>query len=159
MNWSDVLADPSLQDLPYKIETNAYGQIVMSPASNSHGDLQGAILSLLNKHLPGGRAMVECSIQTEIGVKVPDVAWRSRAFLDAHHGEDPYSHAPEICVEVLSPSDSTAEIDEKRRHYFLSGAREVWLCDERGGMAFFDAGGAVDGSPLIPGFPLEIRLD
>ncbi|MEM1304822.1 MAG: Uma2 family endonuclease, partial [Planctomycetota bacterium] len=144
MNWSDVLADPTLQGLPYKIETNSYGQIVMSPASNKHGDWQGMILTLLNQLLPSGRALVECSIQTDIGVKVPDVAWRSRAFLDAHSGEDPYSRAPEVCVEVLSPSNSEHEIEEKKKHYFLSGAEEVWLCDEDGRVEFFDADARLD---------------
>jgi len=40
MQWSDVLNDKSLSNLPYKIELNEYGQIVMSPASNQHGFLQ-----------------------------------------------------------------------------------------------------------------------
>ena len=31
--WDDILADRSLRDLPYKIETNRYHQIIMSPAS------------------------------------------------------------------------------------------------------------------------------
>ena len=31
MQWQDVLADKSLQDLPYKIELNEKGNIEMSP--------------------------------------------------------------------------------------------------------------------------------
>ncbi|MEN1681053.1 MAG: Uma2 family endonuclease [Planctomycetota bacterium] len=159
MNWSDILADPTLQDLPYKIETNAFGQIVMSPASNQHGDLQGVILALLNELLPDGRALVECSIGTDIGVKVPDVAWRSRAFLDAHSGEDPYSRAPEICVEVLSPSNSPREIDEKRAAYFRAGAREVWLCSEQGDVEFYDESGRIERSGLAPDAVSKLSLD
>jgi len=34
MQWQDVINDKSLQDLPYKIELNEHGNIVMSPASN-----------------------------------------------------------------------------------------------------------------------------
>ena len=30
MQWAEVLRDPSLQDLPYKIELNEWGQVVMS---------------------------------------------------------------------------------------------------------------------------------
>ena len=30
MQWAEVLQDPSLQDLPYKIELNEWGQVVMS---------------------------------------------------------------------------------------------------------------------------------
>ncbi len=36
MQWSEVLEDKSLRDLPFKIETNRYGQIVMTPVSNEH---------------------------------------------------------------------------------------------------------------------------
>ncbi|TWT88307.1 hypothetical protein Mal64_17860 [Pseudobythopirellula maris] len=159
MEWSQILADPSLRDLPYKIETNGYGQIVMSPASNSHGDRQVAIATLLGRLLPEGRAMVECSIGTPSGVKVPDVAWRSRAFLDAHTGEDPYSRAPEVCVEVLSPSNTTQEIDEKRRLYFEAGALEVWLCSADGEMAYYGPAGRLERSGLAPDAPASITLD
>ena len=37
MNWQEVCDDPHLQDLPYKVELNRFGQILMSPASNEHG--------------------------------------------------------------------------------------------------------------------------
>ena len=40
MQWSDVLEDRSLDNLPYKIEINEWGQIVMSPASNRRGYFQ-----------------------------------------------------------------------------------------------------------------------
>ena len=43
LRWDEVLKDPSLQDLPYKIELNAWGKVEMSPASNRHGRLQMAI--------------------------------------------------------------------------------------------------------------------
>jgi hypothetical protein len=36
MNWQEVCAHPALQHLPFKLETNRWGQIVMSPASNRH---------------------------------------------------------------------------------------------------------------------------
>jgi hypothetical protein len=31
LRWAEVVRDPSLQDLPYKIELNARGKIEMSP--------------------------------------------------------------------------------------------------------------------------------
>jgi len=31
--WEQMQHDPSLQDLPYKIELNAWGKVEMSPAS------------------------------------------------------------------------------------------------------------------------------
>ena len=34
MTWQEVLDDPRLQNLPYKIELDQWGRIVMSPADN-----------------------------------------------------------------------------------------------------------------------------
>jgi hypothetical protein len=38
MNWQEACADPSLTDLPYKIELNQWGQTIMSPADYQHWD-------------------------------------------------------------------------------------------------------------------------
>jgi hypothetical protein len=35
-HWQHVLEDETLRDLPYKIETNERGQIVMSPVTKRH---------------------------------------------------------------------------------------------------------------------------
>jgi len=36
MNWQEVCTNPALQNLPYKMELNRQGQIIMSPASVRH---------------------------------------------------------------------------------------------------------------------------
>ncbi|HEX6566206.1 MAG TPA: Uma2 family endonuclease, partial [Chthoniobacterales bacterium] len=45
--------------------------------------------------------------------------------------------APEICVEVLSPSNTPSAIEEKRALYFGAGAKEVWICKENGKLEFY----------------------
>ena len=47
-----------------------------------------------------------------------------------------FERAPEICVEILSPSNSIAEIDQKRALYFDAGAGEVWICNPDGSVSF-----------------------
>ena len=37
MNWIEVCQNKALQDLPFKIELNEWGQITMTPASNQPG--------------------------------------------------------------------------------------------------------------------------
>ncbi len=64
--------------------------------------------------------------------------------------------APEICIEVLSESNTRAEIDEKRLLYFERGAQELWTCDLKGRMRFFDSSGEMSGSGLVPSFPSDI---
>jgi Uma2 family endonuclease len=36
---------------------------------------------------------------------------------------------PDICAEVLSPSETPARVHRKLRQYFTAGVREVWLID------------------------------
>jgi len=67
MKWSQVMEDPSLRDLPYKIELNEHGSIVMTPASNRHGRLQFRLAKRLSEVIPDGEVMVECSIDTTKG--------------------------------------------------------------------------------------------
>ncbi|MEM6328972.1 MAG: Uma2 family endonuclease [Planctomycetota bacterium] len=156
MDWSEIIDNPHLQDLPFKIEQDRYGNIVMSPASNRHGELQAEIAYLLRKLMPEGKSLTECSVATPEGVKSPDVAWADAAFLAANRMTTPFTTAPEVCVEVLSPSNSAAEIELKTQLYFDAGAREVWTCGADGGMAFFTPGGPVERSVRCQGFPLTI---
>jgi Uma2 family endonuclease len=132
MQWSEVVDNPYFENLPFKIELNRYGKIEMTPASNKHGRLQSHISELLGRKLKKGEALVECSIQTTEGVKVADVAWCSKAFIKQYGYETPYSHAPEICIEVVSPSNSKEEMSNKAQLYLQAGAEEVWIVWENG---------------------------
>ncbi len=157
MQWKDVVADPNLRDLPFKIETNEWGQIVMTPARVMHGKLQLKIGMLLTQLMQAsGEATVECAIQTARGTKVADVVWASEArwqrMKDAYESDI----APEICVEILSPGNSTGEIDQKRTLYFDAGAHEVWLCSGEGVIAFYNRVGELPQSALVPDFPTHL---
>lgn len=142
LRWSEVCNDPALRDLPYKIELNTFGKIEMSPANNRHALLQGFIAGELAKQLPQGNVLTECPVSTNIGVRVPDVAWASPAFLARHGETTPFPEAPEICVEIRSPSNSDEEIELKTRAYLAAGATEVWIISEEGEMTCFDRAGS-----------------
>jgi Uma2 family endonuclease len=158
MNWTEVISHPELRDLPFKIETNRYGQIVMSPASNRHGLFQSAIDRLIGQLKLSGYVQFECAVETEDGVKVADVAWYSDEFYQNHRDEVAYSAAPELFVEVLSPSNSSAEINEKTRLYFQHGAHEVWICDANGKMRFMTSRHELAQSELFPDFPVTVEI-
>jgi Uma2 family endonuclease len=148
MRWSEVLQDKSLRELPYKIELDEYGKIVMTPASNRHGYLQSKLGWMLRQNIAQGEIISECSIDTPKGVKVADVAWCSDQFIAQHGFETPYSRAPEICVEILSPSNHEQEMKDKMALYFQQGAKEVWLVNEQGQVRYFNATGEQDASFL-----------
>jgi Uma2 family endonuclease len=157
MNWQEVCENKYLQDLPFKIELNKWGQIVMSPAKPKHSLYQGIIQNLLNSLIKTGFAFPECAIQTEDNVKVADVVWCSDQRLDIIEEEIAASIAPEICVEVKSASNTLEEMLYKKDLYFGAGAEEVLLCDQAGRMSFYNQQEQLSKSLLIPDFPEQIR--
>lgn len=142
LRWAELCSDPGLNDLPYKIELNAYGTIEMSPTSTKHARFQATIAHELTRQLPAGTVMTECPIATIEGVRVPDVAWASPEFVARHGDATPLPQAPEICVEVRSPSNSDAEMEMKTRAYLAAGALEVWVISDAGACQVFGADGA-----------------
>ena len=147
MDWVSVINDPLLRDLPFKIELDKWGRILMSPASNHHGRLQFEAGARIRDVMRGrGAIITECSIRTSQGVKVADVAWASDDFIEAHGFETPYRKAPEICVEIVSPSNSPGEINEKIELYLAKGAHEVWIVSEDGSTRYYTHEGEIEAS-------------
>lgn len=154
LRWAEVMRDPSLRDLPYKIELNARGKIEMSPASNRHALLQARVAAELSTRLPAGRPLTKCSVLTDIGVRVPDVAWASSEFLRQHGILTPFPAAPEICVEITSPSNSDDEIHEKIHAYLDAGAQEVWIIGEDGSIGYHGR----DGKKPRSSFDIKVTI-
>jgi Uma2 family endonuclease len=66
--------------------------------------------------------------------------------------------APEIAVEVYSPSNADEELAHKRVLYFEAGADEVWICGEDGKLTFYDDSGTIESSHRAPSFPSQIEI-
>ncbi|MCP4698202.1 MAG: Uma2 family endonuclease [Gammaproteobacteria bacterium] len=155
MEWQEVCEHPSLRNLPFKIELNEKGQILMSPVKVYHSAFQGKIARLLPE---GGIILPECAIKTVKGTKVADIAWASRKRFKRIRQEAECSIAPEICIEVLSSSNTDDEMEEKRSLYTSSGAKEFWVCGKDGKMIFFNKEGKIEKSALAPGFPGKVKI-
>ncbi len=159
MNWQQVVNDPNLQNLPYKIELNQWGQIVMTPTKAKHGAYQFKIGNLLDDLMQGsGQIVTECAIQTAQGTKVADVTWFSTARWKQVEDDYDVSIAPEICVEVRSPGNSLEEMKNKRKLYFEVGATEVWICDAKGKIKFYAPSGEISDSVRVPLFPKVVII-
>ena len=156
--WTQILADPELAKLPYRIETDQHGHIIMSPPpAPLHGERQIHIGALLRQLLPKGRTLAECPISTAAGIKAADVAWLGPERQENIHQLTLFTRAPEICIEIFSPSNSIAEIAEKRLLYFDAGATEVWICNLDGSMSFFSGvENRLPASLFCPAFPDRI---
>lgn len=159
--WAELLADRELAKVEGRIETDRHGRVIMSPPpAASHGSFQLEIGHLLHNLLSEGRVLTECPISTADGVRAADVAWASPERMKELGEQVCFPSAPDICVEVLSPDNTKAEMNEKMALYFDAGAREVWFCDRSGAMSFFRPGAALPSraSELCPGFPQKVEL-
>ncbi len=160
MTWAEICADSQLANLPYRIETDRWGHLVMSPPPRSrHAEYQTEIAIALHLRMSGGRSIAECPIQTSEGVKAADVAWVSHQRRASKPNDPMYLVAPEICAEVESPSGSEPEWQERKKLFFEQGAEEFWVCNLEGRMRFFDHTGPIANSRPCPDFPQQISLD
>lgn len=157
--WAEACDDPALQNLPYKVELNGRGQILMSPIRNRHSFYEGEIAGRLQDLLPHGKVGVETAIDCEPeGTRVADVTWASDERFKIIVREVSCSIAPEICIEVWSPSNSDEEMEFKHKLYLGKGAIEFWYCDARGQITHFDRDGVIPHSKLCPQFPKQIGI-
>ncbi len=160
--WEGLCADSRFAGLPFKVETTFEGKIIMSPANLGRSSLQAEVVGLLHALLrqswAGGRVMSECPVVTADGVKVPDVAWLSKAQAEAFAGKAAAPAAPDVCVEIKSPSNSKREMDNKRALYFAAGAKEVWICDEQGALTFWNLTGRIRRSKVFSAFPALVEF-
>lgn len=117
----------------------------------------GRILELLRGYLPAGKVLPETPVVTPDGVKVTDAAWISAGYAAELEGKHPAAleRAPEICIEVLSPSNTAEEMAEKSALYFEAGAQEVWLCGLDGKIVFYTPDPSPE-SAICSGFPSRI---
>ena len=162
--WDEVLADPFLASLEQRIETDSFGQIIMMPPPGFfHSRFQARVMLLLDQFLgERGSAQPECPLSTSGGVKGIDVIWISHERLKTALDGQLLKQAPEICVEVVSPTNTRPELLEKKRLYFEAGAEEVWICGEDGSLSFFLRSAPNEeapGSDFCPTFPTQLPLD
>jgi Uma2 family endonuclease len=120
-------------------------------------DTASEMAQLLKSLMGRGKTLVECAVETADGTKVTDVAWASPEMFGIIRDELSCSVAPEICVEVLSPSNQANEMEFKKQLYLRAGAQEYWVCNEDGRLRFFTPEGEVPKSVLCPPFPRVIE--
>jgi Uma2 family endonuclease len=132
--YQQLVDDPGNRQVQGSLELNAWGQIIMTPPADFwHYRVAARLVRMLVASL-GGESLQEGPIAIEgHGTFVADVVWCSPRFLAEHARERVLQRAPELCIEVLSSSNSTKEIEEKRRAYLAAGAIEVWVVDPEAG--------------------------
>ena len=139
--WLEMGRDPLLAQIPYKLEMNERGSMEVSPATRRHASWTAFLADELRRLKPAGVTLTQCAVETELGVRVPDVAWASPDFVLANGLGTPLPNAPELCIEMLSHLNQRAHMLDKVTAYLTAGAREVWLVSENGSIEILCAHG------------------
>src|SRR5271165_1275634 len=146
------------------------GELVPLPTGSPlHADIRGQFEHLLRGYFernPIGRVLAEISCQlSDDTVRQPDLAIFLAARLGAiDRKKIPLPFAPDIAVEVISPSETTVATNRKALEYLAAGSQEVWHLDHENGEVFVQTepgirllrGEAVLESPLLPGFSVMV---
>jgi Uma2 family endonuclease len=100
---------------------------------------------------------------TDGNVRAPDVSYTRKERFPGGHAPDTFGDlAPDLCVEIISPSERKAGMARKVREYFDGGAVQVWhVFPERQQVTVFtsptetqtlDADGVLDAGGVLLGF-------
>jgi Uma2 family endonuclease len=96
-------------------------------------------------------------------LRVPDVAVVTvERIPEAGEPDSYWPFAPDIAIEVISPSDDYEAVLAKTMEYLLAGTRQVWLLSptaqnvsvycSRTDVRVFGVGDEIDGGEVLPGF-------
>jgi Uma2 family endonuclease len=124
-----------LPDRDDVIQELHWGMVVtLSRPKMSHAKLQSRLVRLLRpkaEHLGVVESEVAFRALPEYDLRGADVAYVSQQRWDATDDDDNLRGSPELVIEVLSPSNTRAEIREKAVLCLSSGAQEFWVVDPK----------------------------
>ena len=159
-----------MPDDGYKYELVAGRLRKMTPAGSLHGVVGMRLAIALGAYVDDQHLGVLFAADTGFKlasnpdtVRAPDIAFVARERIPA--GGIPTAYwpgAPDLAVEVLSPTDVRSEVDEKIDEYLRSGVRLVWFVNpferrvtvHRPGKEplVLEEHDSVDGRDVLPGF-------
>ena len=148
------------------------GEIVMmTPPGCEHGDIVGTIVTLLRTHAAKSRLG---KVFAEVGfviardpdtVRAPDVAFVRRD----RQPKEPRKYfpgAPDLAVEVISPTDRIGDVEDKAQQWVNAGTPLVWVVwpttrsvtVHRPGQAprILHEQDAITGEEVLPGFQCRV---
>ncbi|MDQ3397691.1 MAG: Uma2 family endonuclease [Deinococcota bacterium] len=151
------------------------GELIrMTPTGNVHGRVAGKVAISLGSHVQA-KGLGEIRI-AETGfllakdpdtLRVPEVAFISQARLDeVGLSEGYWPGAPDLAVEVISPSDRYSDVADKVAEYLGAGARMVVIINPRkhevttyraaGSVQLLKEGDVLEGDDVVPGWALPV---
>lgn len=167
-----------LFDMPQndkKVELVKGEVIYMSPTGGIHGVIASRLDRRLGAYVEQNELGIVCIAEAGFTlnrgpdeVRAPDVSFVAKEKLAKSGIPDEYwDFAPDLAVEVLSPSDRASDVLEKINEYLRAGTKIVWVIDPKSKTALvYRSDGSIrrltkedelDGEDVVPGFrcPLD----
>lgn len=172
LNAAEFLQHPAANDRSELVR----GHIrMMTPASAAHGVVSGNVFRLLSTYVQRHRLGVCFADSTGFTlpnlpntVRAPDASFVRAARLPSAGVGDGFLHlAPDLAVEVLSPSESASGLAEKLADYREAGTPLVWVIDpfsrtvaviaSHDAMATPGVEQELTGGDVVPGFGCQVN--
>ena len=147
---------------------------VMSPSKLLHGIICARVATALSNFVRANDLGMVSGAETGFVVERDpdsvlgaDAAFVSHGRLATIENFDKFCpFAPDLAVEVMSPSNTAREMEEKVALYFGAGARAVWVFNPRKrttavytsptGVRVLNEDDTLDGGEVLPGFKLDL---
>lgn len=146
----------------------------MTPAGRKRGEIAMVLGSKLLDHVRAHRLGAVCAAETGFylsrdpdTVRAPDVSFVAQERIAAEaDANDYWPIAPDLAVEVVSPSDQAAEVLAKASEYLEAGTRLVWVVYPQtqkivvyrpsADIRLLSVGDTLEGEDIVPGFACPV---
>ena len=168
----EFLRLPEIDEKPYLEFIDGRIEAKVSP-QKKHSLIATRLTRCLDDHaMPTGLGCSFVELRCTFAGRsiIPDVVFLLREHIAVDANGEAVNETlipPDLHVEIISPDQSPRKAREKLRHSTRSGCALGWLIDpERRTVEVYRAGrsvkrlveeGVLDGSPVLPGFQLNVR--
>jgi Uma2 family endonuclease len=110
------------------------GELIEMPGANlKHGKITSLLFGELHDYLkqkPLGTVLNNLAFQlNRKNAPIPDLAFVKIERLNNLDETKPFPGAPDLAVEIMSPTDKWSEVSKKVRLYLANGTSLVWIVD------------------------------
>lgn len=172
MTAEDLWALPPSEGVRYELVKGALIEVV-----SGTGGLRGVLEARTARHLANfvednrlgcvtGASGAFILARNPDVVRIPDVAFISKARMPKPIPQKYLPLAPDLAVEIVSPSDSALEMRHRVQDYLNCGVRMVWIvypelqtvdCYSPAGVQSLTVDDASEGGDVLPSFRLPLR--
>ena len=126
------------------------------------------ILSFVEQHGLGGEVTGAdgSAVLNEFNTRIPDVSYISAERVSTQDKDSYIEGAPDLAIEVVSPSNSNLEMQQRAAEYLLAGAQLVWIVNPakqtvdvygpHGTRTVLSGTDSLDGGDMLAGLALSL---